>query len=128
MEALRVEVERIAGARVLSGLPSRRRAAGSLSDVAHVNRVQGLTLGFGGGVGLRDSRIHLRPSLADGTSDHRGTGALTIGAGLGAPQLALGVARRIRDFSGLPGVGPVVNSLGAQESGTDTGADGLPPR
>ena len=121
MEALRVEVERIAGARVLSGLPSRRLAAGSLSDVAHVNRVQGLTLGFGGVVGLRDSRIHLRPSLAYGTSDHRVTGALTIGAGLGATQLALGVARRIRDFSDLPVVAPVVNSLVAQESGTDYG-------
>jgi hypothetical protein len=121
MDALRVEVERIAGARALSGLPSRRLAAGSVSDVVHVNRVQGLTLGFGGVVGLRGSRIHLRPSLAYGTSDHRITGALTVGAGLGATQVALGVARRIRDFSDLPVVAPVLNSLVAQESGTDYG-------
>ncbi len=92
MDALRVEVERIAGARALSGLSSRRLAAGSVSDVVHVNRVQGLTLGFGGVLGLRASRIQVRPSLAYGTSDHRVTGALTVAAGLGATQVT---ARRL---------------------------------
>ena len=90
MDALRVEVERIAGARALSGLPSRRLAVGSVSDVVHVNRVQGLTLGFGGVLGLRASRIQVRPSLAYGTSDDRVTGALTVAAGLGATQVTLG--------------------------------------
>jgi hypothetical protein len=121
MDALRVEVEKIAGARALSGLPSRRLAAGSVSDVAHVNRVQGLTLGFGGVVGLRQSRVQLRPSLAYGTSDHRVTGALAVTAGLGATQVALGAARRIRDLSDLPVIAPVTNSLLAQEDGRDYG-------
>ena len=44
---LRVEVDRLAGSRALGGLPARRLAAGSLSDLVRVNRVQGLTLGFG---------------------------------------------------------------------------------
>ena len=57
MDALRVEVERIAGARALSGLPSSRLAAGSVSDVVHVNRVQGLALGFGGVLGLSERRV-----------------------------------------------------------------------
>jgi hypothetical protein len=121
MDALRVEVERIAGARALSGLSSRRLAAGSVSDVVHVNRVQGLTLGFGGVLGLRSSRIQVRPSLAYGTSDHRITGALTVAAGLGATQVTLGAARRIRDLSDLPVIAPVVNSLLAQEGGKDYG-------
>ena len=121
MEALRVEVERIAGSRALSGLSSRRLAAGSVSDVAHVNRVQGLTLGFGGVLGLRASRIHLRPSLAYGTSDHRVTGGLTVAAGLGATQVTLGASRRIRDLSDLPVIAPAVNSLLAQEGGKDYG-------
>ena len=121
MDALRVEVERIAGARALSGLPSRRLAAGSVSDLAHVNRIQGLTLGFGGIVGLRQSRVQLRPSVAYGTSDHRVTGALAVTAGLGATQVTLAAARRIRDLSDLPVIAPVTNSLLAQEGGRDYG-------
>jgi hypothetical protein len=121
MDALRVEVERIAGARALSGLPARRLAAGSVSDVVHVNRVQGLTLGFGGVVGLRQSRVQVRPSVAYGTSDHRVTGALTVGAGFGATQVTLGAARRIRDLSDLPIIAPVTNSLLSQEGGRDYG-------
>ena len=81
MDALRVEVERIAGARALSGLPSNRLAAGSVSDVVHVNRVQGLTLGFGAVVGLKERRVEVRPSIAYGTSDHRVTGGLEVAGG-----------------------------------------------
>ena len=121
MDALRVEVERIAGARALSGLPSRRLAAGSVSDLVHVNRVQGLTLGFGGVVGIGGSRVQLRPSLAYGTSDHRVTGEARMTAGLGGTELSFSAAQRIRDFSDLPVVSPVLNSLLAQESGTDYG-------
>jgi hypothetical protein len=121
MDALRVEVERIAGARALSGLPSRRLAAGSVSDLARVNRVQGLTLGFGGVLGLEGSRIQVRPSIAYGTSDHRVTGGLTVAAGLGATQVTLGASRRIRDLSDLPVIAPAVNSLLAQEGGKDYG-------
>ena len=90
MDALRVEVERIAGARALSGLPSTRLAAGSVSDVVHVNRVQGLSLGFGGVFGLRQSRVQVRPWIGYGTSDHRVTGALSVSAGVGATQVTLG--------------------------------------
>jgi len=121
MDALRAEVEKIAGARALSGLPSRRLAAGSVSDLAHVNRVQGLTLGFGGVVGLRQSRVQLRPSIAYGTSDHRLTGGLAATAGLGATQVTLSAARRIRDLSDLPVIAPVTNSLLSQEGGWDHG-------
>ncbi|HET9039675.1 MAG TPA: hypothetical protein VFN40_05875, partial [Gemmatimonadales bacterium] len=121
MDALRVEVERIAGARALSGLPSRRLAAGSVSDLARVNRVQGLTLGFGGVLGLEGSRIQVRPSIAYGTSDHRVTGGLTVAAGLGATQVTVGASRRIRDLSDLPVIAPAVNSLLAQEGGKDYG-------
>jgi hypothetical protein len=121
MDAVRVEVERIAGARVLSGLPSDRLAAGSVSDVVHVNRVQGLALGFGAAVGLGQRRVQLRPSIGYGTSDHRVTGGLDVTAGLGATQVTLAGERRIRDVSDLPVISPVLNSLLAQEDGTDYG-------
>jgi hypothetical protein len=121
MDALRVEVERIAGARALSGLPSRRLAAGSVSDVVHVNRVQGLTLGFGGVVGLRQSRVHLRPWIGYGTSDHRVTGGVGAIAGLGSIQVTLSAARHIDDLSDLPVIATLVNSVTAQEDGNDHG-------
>jgi hypothetical protein len=121
MEALRGEVERIAGSRALEGLPSKRLATGSLSDVARVNRVQGLALGFGGIIGLEGSRIQFRPSIAYGTSDDRLLGSVTANWSAGASQLILGASRQVSDFSDLPVVAPLVNSISAQEGGKDYG-------
>ena len=121
MEGLRVEVERIAASRMLAGLPSTRLAAGSLSDLAHVNRVQGLTLGFGGVVGLKGSRLALRPSVAYGTSDDRLTGSLRAAWTTGSTEISLTASRTIRDFSDLPVIAPLMNSIMAQEGGNDHG-------
>lgn len=121
MDALRVEVERIAGSRALAGLSSRRLAAGSISDVAHVNRVQGLALGVGAVLGIGASRAQLRPSIGYGTSDGRVTGGLNATVGQGATQLALDASRRIKDFSDLPVIAPAMNSILSQESGDDHG-------
>jgi hypothetical protein len=121
MDALRVEVERIAGSRALSGLPARRLAAGSVSDVVHVNRVQGLALGFGGVLGVGRSRVQIRPQVGYGTSDHRLTGGLTLTVGQGATQLSVGASRRIRDLSDLQVISPVLNSILSQEAGRDFG-------
>ena len=121
MDALRVEVERIAGARVLSGLPAQRFATGSLSDLARVNRVQGLALGVGGTARLSRQRLELRPYVAYGTSDDRLTGSLNLGYTAGATRFEAGAGRRIRDFSDLPATAPLLNSLLAQEGGRDYG-------
>ncbi len=120
MDALRVEVERIAGSRALGGLPSSRIGTGSLSDLARVNRVQGLALGFGGVVGV-GGRFSLRPKIGYGTSDERVTGGLTVLAGTGATQFSLGAERQIRDFADFPVISPILNSLLAQEAGDDYG-------
>lgn len=121
MEALRGEIERIAGSRALAGLPSKRLAIGSVSDVAHVNRVQGLAFGFGGIAGVEGSRLQLHPSIGYGTSDDRLLGSLLASWSLGATQLSIAAARRITDFSDLPVVAPLVNSFLAQEAGNDYG-------
>ncbi len=121
MDALRVEVERIAGSRALGGLSSTRLAAGSVSDLVHVNRVQGLAFGAGAVWGFSESRAQLRPSIGYGTSDGRITGGVTLALGRGATQLSLGASRRIRDVSDLPVIAPVTNSLMSQESGDDHG-------
>jgi hypothetical protein len=121
MESLRNEVERIAGSHALAGLPSSRLATGSISDLARVNRVSGLTLGFGGLLGIERSRIQLRPSVAYGTSDHRLLGSATISWNPGATVFSARASRRIDDFSELPVISPLVNSLSAQEAGNDYG-------
>ncbi|HEX2218426.1 MAG TPA: hypothetical protein VHG35_06450 [Gemmatimonadales bacterium] len=121
MEALRVEVERIAGSRALGGLPSTRLAMGSLSDLVRVNRVQGLALGLGGVLGVGGSRVRLRPRIGYGTSDDRLTGGLTLLAEFGTTQLSLGAERGVRDFSDLAVISPALNSLLSQEAGDDYG-------
>ncbi len=121
MEALRVDLERLAGSRALGGLPSKRLAAGSLSDLARVNRVQGLTLGFGAVLGLKGTKVQLRPIIGYGTADDRLTGSLTAGWSTGATRLSLAASRGISDFSDLPVIAPVVNSVSSQEVGKDYG-------
>lgn len=121
MAALRLEVERIAGAHALSGLPSKRLATNSVSDLVHVNRVQGLAFGGAATLGISRSRIELRPSLGIGTSDWRVTGGLQGRVGTGGTQLTIGAERSIRDFSDVAVVSPVMNSLSAQEFGKDYG-------
>jgi hypothetical protein len=121
MEALRVEIDRLAGSRALGGLPSKRLAAGSLSDLVRVNRVQGLTLGVGAAWGLKGTRIQLRPAIGYGTADDRITGSLSAGWSTGATSLTLAASRRISDFSDLPVIAPVLNSLSSQEAGKDYG-------
>ena len=121
MESLRAEVERIAGARALAGLPSQRLATGSLSDIAHVNRVQGLALGIGGTFGLSSGRLQLRPAVGYGTSDHRWLASLSAGWNFGATRLEVSGSRRISDFSDVPVIAPLLNSFTSQEAGQDYG-------
>jgi hypothetical protein len=121
MDALRAEAERIAGARVLSGLPASRPAIGAVSDLAKVNRVQGLALGIGGVLGLSERRVELRPSIGYGTADERVTGGLSVSLGQGATQLTAFAERQLRDISDQPVIAPILNSFTSQESGNDYG-------
>ncbi|HET8624463.1 MAG TPA: hypothetical protein VFM14_12950 [Gemmatimonadales bacterium] len=121
IQELRAELERIAGSRALSGLPSGRLAVGSISDVVHVNRVQGLTFGLGSTFQLGDSRVRLRPRVGYGTADERVTGGLEIELGLGATTLTAFGGRRVTDFSDIPVISGFLNSFRAQEGGHDAG-------
>jgi hypothetical protein len=121
MESVRAEIERIAGSRNLIGLPSNRVATGSLSDIVRVNRVQGLTLGFGGILSLAESRIRLQPTIAYGTSDDRLLASLTASWHSGPTQLSVSASRSIEDLSDLMIAAPLTNSIMAQETGRDYG-------
>ncbi len=119
MENLRHEVERIAGAHALAGLPSARLAGRSISDFVRVNRVEGLTLGVGGTLGRRFTE--LRTNLAYGTSDHRATGGIALSLGRGSVRITALGDRRVRDLSDLPVMAPALNSIVSQEAGQDHG-------
>jgi len=121
MMALRRQVEDIAGDRALSGLHGTRIASNSISELAHVNRVQGLTLGFGLTFQAAERRVALRPYAAYGTSDGRLFGRLVVDLGLGTNTLSLGAGRRVQDVSDFLITAPVVNSLTSQEAGQDYG-------
>jgi hypothetical protein len=121
IEELRKEVERIAGTRGLSGLPAGRLAVGSISDIVHVNRVQGLAFGVGSSLRLGRSRVRVRPRIGLGTADGRVTGGLGVDLGLGPAELTAFGGRRVTDFSELPVISRFLNSFRAQEGGQDAG-------
>ncbi len=121
IQALRTEVERIAGTRALGGLPAGRLAIGSISDVVRVNRVQGLTFGLGSSLRLGDNRVRLRPRLGFGTADERVTGGLAVDLGIAAAELTVFAQRRVTDVSDIPVISGLLNSFLAQEGGNDYG-------
>ena len=121
LDAVRDEVTRIAGGRALSGLSASRIGTSSVSDLVHVNRVQGLTLGFGARFDLMERRVTLSPRVAYGTSDERVTGGLGVGFGVLGGDLSLEASRSVRDVSDLPVISGVVNSILSQEAGEDFG-------
>ena len=121
VESLRLELQELAGSHALGGLPSKRLAARSLSDLVRVNRVQGLALGLGATLRLEGTRIQLRPSIGYGTSDGRVTGEVLGSWSTGATDISIGASRRIDDFSDIPIISPVLNSLLSQEAGKDHG-------
>lgn len=121
MQTLRAEVERIAGSHPLGGLPSSRLATGSVSDLARINRIGGLTLGFGASAAVPGSRIRVRPTLAYGTSDQRLLGSLSLRWEQDAGSVGTSASRRVIDFSDVPVISPLLNSFTAQEAGNDHG-------
>jgi len=120
LDQLRAEVGRLAEGRLLSGLPRTRLGVSALSDVARVNRVQGLALGAG--VAFQAApQVIVRPRAMFGTSDQRVTGDLRITRQTSASELTLSAGRGITDLADHPIVSGVVNSLLSQEGGRDLG-------
>lgn len=119
MAALRADIERIAGAQLLSGLPGTRIGGGGVSNIIRVNRVQGLALGAGAVLGAARRRVELRPALGIATATGRLTGGLEARLGSGATRLTAEASRQVVDIGDEPVIAPVLNSLSAQEFGDD---------
>ncbi len=120
LDALRDEIAGLAGGEQLRGLARTRLGISSISDVARVNRVQGLTLGLGLALPLAPGLV-LRPRAGFGTADDRLTGEAELALRHRGVVWALAGGRSVRDLADRPIVSGVVNSLLSQEGGRDLG-------
>lgn len=116
---LRAEVSRVAGGRTLERVRPARFGLDGLSDLAHVNRVEGLTLGLG--IALGSGPWRLRPRAAYGIDNDGFTGGATLERRWGGSVSALEASRSVIDFSDLPAASRLINSFAAQEWGDDFG-------
>jgi hypothetical protein len=117
VDQLRQEVARIAGDQALARMSKTRFAFGSISDLAHVNRVQGLTLG--GGATFSSGRWRLTPTVGFGFADGLVTGGLRLEHRGAAGEVHLQAGRKITDFSDLQAASRLVNSFTSEEWGND---------
>jgi hypothetical protein len=116
LEAVRAEVSRIAGRRMLTGLKRQRLGARGLSDLIRFNRVEGLAAGAGFIWRTPGDDFEVRALASYGFSDGAGKGGVSISS---ADGLSLTVYRRVRDISDQPVIAPLLNSVAAQEFGDD---------
>ena len=118
LQRVRAEVGRIVGRRTLSGLKRERLGARSLSELLHVNRVEGLAAGAGFVLRTRDDGYELRALGSYGFADGSGKGNVAVTS---ADGLELSAYRQVRDIGDVPVIAPLFNSIAAQEFGDDYG-------
>ena len=121
LEEARLQIAEAAGAQALSGLATARLGIGSVSDLLHFNRVEGLAPGLG--LVLRPgggpTEVHLWASY--GVSDQRLKGMLEASHEVGAWTVQLLARRRVVDVADDPPISPLLNTVLAQELGNDYG-------
>lgn len=120
LDAVRREVAARLGSAAVANPPARP-AFGGVSDLARVNRVQGLALGVGLALTPGGGAVTLRPSAGYGTANHRLTGGLRVAVAAGALTVTATAERVVRDFPDWAAASGVVNSVLAQEGGRDYG-------
>ncbi|MDH5804507.1 MAG: hypothetical protein OEZ54_04925, partial [Gemmatimonadota bacterium] len=120
LEDVRMEIGRAGVQANLSGLAPTRIGIGGISDLVHVNRVEGLALGAGGVFRPLDD-FSATGWLGYGLSDRRWKWLLELEAEIPMGRLAVLAERRIRDIADVPTASGALNSIGAQEFGFDFG-------
>jgi len=121
LEEVRGQVTAIAGAAALSGLATARLGVGSISDLLHFNRVEGLAPGLGTVLrsGGKATELHLWVSY--GVSDQRLKGRVELSQRIGGWTLEARGARQIADVGDRAIISPLLNTVLAQELGRDFG-------
>jgi hypothetical protein len=120
-DAVRAQATAIALGHVLTGLRQNQLAAGSISDFAHVNRVEGLALGAGAAFRSANEARELRLRAGVGTATGLVTGGAAFQIRRGSATWRLAGAREVRDLGDMPVISRAVNSLTSQEAGRDYG-------
>src|SRR5947208_15692035 len=118
LQRVRAEVSRIAGRRALTGLKRQRLGARSLSELVHVNRVEGLAAGAGFVWRTPDDGFEVRGLGSYGFADRAGKGIVALTSMDG---LELAGYRQVRDIGDAPVIAPLLNSIASQEFGDDYG-------
>src|SRR6266496_3884089 len=113
LRRVRAEVSRIAGRRALTGLKRQRLGARSLSELVHVNRVEGLAAGAGFVWRTPDDGFEVRGLGSYGFADRAGKGIVAITSMDG---LELAGYRQVRDIGDAPVIAPLLNSIASQRS------------
>jgi len=118
LQHVRAEVSKIAGRRALNGLKHERLGARSLSELVHVNRVEGLALGAGFVQRTADEGFEFRLFGSYGFSDHEAKGMVELTS---ADGITLSLFRQVRDIGDTRIIAPLTNSIASQEFGDDYG-------
>ena len=118
---LRAVAARLAGSHVLTGLAPTRLGVRSVSDLIHVNRVEGLAVGAGVVQRLGGTGVELRARSSYGFGDHRLKGRGEANGTVPGGTLTLSGYREVRDVADHPVISPLLNSINAQEWGRDYG-------
>ena len=119
--AVRAQVREVAAGHVLDGLRRAQFGGASVSDFAHFDRVEGLALGLGTTIRSGNDATVLRLRAGTATATTLVTGGADLAARRGAWTWRLDASRAVRDLGDEPVISGVVNSLLAQEAGTDYG-------
>jgi hypothetical protein len=119
--AVRAEVQEVAAGHVLDGLRRAQVGGASASDFAHFDRVEGLALGLGATFRSGSEATVLRVKGGAATATTLLTGGAELAVRRSAWTWRLGGTREVRDLGDSPVISRVVNSVLAQEAGTDYG-------
>jgi hypothetical protein len=121
MDEVRKVAQSVAGPRSLSGLRTHGPSVRAVSEVVHVNRVEGLAVGMGYLIRPGAGPLHARAHAGIGFAGTRITGGGEVGYRTGAWRLGLAAGRAVRDLADDPAISGVLNSFLAQEGGKDYG-------
>jgi hypothetical protein len=118
---VRRQVADLMGGRPLSGLRASGLSVESVSDILHVNRVEGLTPGLGLLWRPGAGPVAFRARASYGFSDQRVKGGVRVEYRVAGARLGLVAERAVEDIGERPVISRVLNSLLAQELGDDYG-------
>ena len=118
--AAEAEASRALGGRLLDGLPGTRLWANGVSELLHINRVQGITPEVGTRLALGRG-VTIRAQGGIGTADHRVVGRFALDRQLGGVLASLVAERTVADIGTAPIISGVLNSLRTAFAGDDRG-------